>query len=62
MYSEELSGALVQNNTAHTLTQLEDTLSSAGMSLSPYDGNFTSLYNLRPHFTALDVSRFPEDK
>lgn len=62
MYSEELSGALVQNNTAHTLTQLEDTLSSAGMSLSPYDGNFTSLYNLRPHFTALDVRRFPEDK
>ncbi|XP_047474330.1 phospholipid-transporting ATPase ABCA3-like [Penaeus chinensis] len=58
----EMSGALIQNNTTHTLTHLEGTLSSAGISSAPYDGNFSSIYNLRPHFTALDISHFPENK
>ncbi|XP_076036080.1 cholesterol transporter ABCA5-like isoform X2 [Oratosquilla oratoria] len=58
MYGSSLPGTLTYNGTTEQLDQLDFLLTKANIKPEKYNGNYSSIFPLRPHFAAINVNNY----
>ncbi|XP_076036096.1 ATP-binding cassette sub-family A member 9-like [Oratosquilla oratoria] len=62
MYGSSLPGTLTYNGTTEQFDQLDFLLTKANIKPEEYNGSYSSIFPLRPHFAAINVNNYSTER